>query len=763
VRTPHPPDPASAPADPGQLRGGRDRAAGTGRGGRSALRIQDPGRTSLRRAARVALVVPAMAAFAGTIVGDPGAALFAVFGAFSLLGLADFGGPTIPRARAYAVATVVGAGMVALGTLGSGSNWSAVAGTALVAFVVQFLGVFGGYVVAAQTAILLAFVVAVSVPASTGPTSARVAAWTLAGGISLAAAVLLWPRHARTQVRQRAADACQALAALLADPGAPNLQGQARAQIDAAHQAYGQAPLRPAGPARRDRALVDLVLQLDRAYEFAGRTADASQQRRAVPEEQALGQAIGQALEASAGVLGGASSRPDLAALDRARVAYREALSRRAGERLRAGDSAESVLDRLSGGFVWRLLAGTVLAIAVDAAAVAGRTVDDPPSPLPHWDAPRAGPQPWLERVRATLQTHLHPSSVWLRNSLRAALALGLAVLLTRMTHLQHSFWVVLGTLSVLRSNALATGRTAALAIAGTVVGFVIAAAVILAIGTSEVALWITLPIVAFLAAYVPTAVSFLVGQAAFTLFVIVLLDLLQPQGWQLGLVRVEDVALGVGVSLVVAVLLWPRGARGHLRSALAALYRADAACLDAAFGYLLGRRSRREVDTGRQAAAAEVARAGEAFDLFLTERGSRVLPTVTWGQVAAAGNDVLLAADAMEETGLLGYRTDGCQQCADRVGEDAAEVVGAFAGFAGQLQERRVPPAPGLRTAAETRGAVTGCLRAWRGAPGSPLGPTAIALAAAWFWSMEIARLAGDLAQPLAAVATTARSPWWR
>jgi uncharacterized membrane protein YccC len=74
---------------------------------------------------------------------------------------------------------------------------------------------------------------------------------------------------------------------------------------------------------------------------------------------------------------------------------------------------------------------------------------------------------------------------------------------------------------------------------------------------------------VAFLAAYVPTAVSFLVGQAAFTLFVVVLFDLLQPQGWRLGLVRVEDIALGVGVSLVVAVLLWPRGARGQLRSAL--------------------------------------------------------------------------------------------------------------------------------------------------------------------------------------------------
>lgn len=55
------------------------------------------------------------------------------------------------------------------------------------------------------------------------------------------------------------------------------------------------------------------------------------------------------------------------------------------------------------------------------------------------------------------------------------------------------------------------------------------------------------------------------------------------------------------------------------------------------------------------------------------------------------------------------------------------------------------------------------GCLRAWNGALDSPLGPTAIALATVWFWNVELARLDAELAEPLAAVADTARSPWWR
>jgi uncharacterized membrane protein YccC len=735
------------------------------RGRLHALRARDPGGTSLRRATRVAIVVPVMAASAGTIVRDPGAALFAVFGAFSLLGLADFGGPTIPRARAYAGATLVGAGLVLLGTLAFGSDWSAVIGTVLVAFAVQFAGVLGGYVAAGQTAILLAFVVAVSVPASTGGTWARVAAWTLGGGVSLAAGVLLWPRHARTQVRQRAGDACQALAALLAEPRLPAVQDQARARVEATHRAYDQAPLRPAGPARRDRALIDLIVQLDRALEFASRVADTRGPATvpAVPEEQTLRRSIGQTLEASAGVLRRGAPGVDPGTLDQDRAAFLEALQRWAAERLRAGEPAESVLEGLRGGAALRLLSHAALAIALDADVVAGLDVSDALTPLPHWNAPGAGPQPWLERLRVTLQTHLQPDSVWFRNSLRAGLALGLAVLLTRITRVEHSFWVVLGTLSVLRSNALGTGRTALLAIAGTVVGFVVAVTLTLAIGTSTVALWITLPIAVFLAAYVPTVVSFLVGQAAFTLFVVVLFDLLQPQGWRLGLVRLEDVALGIAVSLAVAVPLWPGGARGQLRSALAALYRADAACLDAAFAYLLGRRGERQVDAARRAAAAEVERTGEALEAFLTERSSRTLPTATWGRLAAAGNDVLLAADAMEAMALLGYRPRGCERCTDRVRADAAEVVSVLASFADQLQDRRVPPAPRIQAAAETRNAVVACLRAWRGTPDSPLGPTAIGLATAWFWNGEIARLGGELAQPLAAVASAAQSPWWR
>lgn len=51
---------------------------------------------------------------------------------------------------------------------------------------------------------------------------------------------------------------------------------------------------------------------------------------------------------------------------------------------------------------------------------------------------------------------------------------------------------------------------------------------------------------------------------------------LIAPAGWKIGLVRVEDVAIGCAVSLFVGLLFWPRGARAAMRRAMAQAYRAD-------------------------------------------------------------------------------------------------------------------------------------------------------------------------------------------
>src|SRR6185312_14258262 len=155
--------------------------------------------------------------------------------------------------------------------------------------------------------------------------------------------------------------------------------------------------------------------------------------------------------------------------------------------------------------------------------------------------AVRAGRR--VSSVASAAHTHASVRSVWFVNSLRGAVALGAAVAVADLGSVQHGFWVVLGTLSVLRTNAASTGATALRALSGTALGFVVGGVLLLAIGNGSIALWVALPVTVLVASYAPGTAPFVVGQAAFTVTVAILFNLLAPVGWKVGVVRIEDVA----------------------------------------------------------------------------------------------------------------------------------------------------------------------------------------------------------------------------
>jgi uncharacterized membrane protein YccC len=121
----------------------------------------------------------------------------------------------------------------------------------------------------------------------------------------------------------------------------------------------------------------------------------------------------------------------------------------------------------------------------------------------------------------------------------------------------------------VLRSSALTTGTTVVRAVAGTTIGFVLGAIVIELLGTDPIVLWVLLPLVAFGSAYVPEIGSFAATQAAFTMMVLIVFNLIVPSGWAVGLIRIEDVVVGASVGVVVSLLLWPRGAKTAVQQAV--------------------------------------------------------------------------------------------------------------------------------------------------------------------------------------------------
>ena len=183
---------------------------------------------------------------------------------------------------------------------------------------------------------------------------------------------------------------------------------------------------------------------------------------------------------------------------------------------------------------------------------------------------------------------------------------------------------MVLGTLSVLRTSAASTGSTAWRALAGTAVGFVIGGALLVGIGTAQSALWVALPLAVLVAAYAPGTTPFVVGQAAFTVTIVVLFNLLVPAGWTVGLLRVEDVAIGCAVSLAVGVLFWPRGVASIVGDDLADAFRTGAAYLTQAVDWAL---SELLVPPAAAVASASAGiRLDDAVRGFLTEQGSKRL-----------------------------------------------------------------------------------------------------------------------------------------
>lgn len=599
------------------------------------------------------VAMPIAFAFSEFVIHRPQFSTFAAFGSFALLVFSDFGGRPSRRARAYLVTTAVGLGLVALGTACQPNAVASVVAMAVVAALVSFLGLLGGYTASAGLTLILAFVLSVSVDNRSGAYGERLGGWALAGIIATVAALVLWPQRERHDFRR----ACGSVARKLAEAMTRRSAGlDATAASDGVRHGLedldnvaGASLYRPAGPTLHDRALAGLRDQLRRIRRTVERVAVAE-----TTQDRELVQATATTLEVMADALDDDDARvigPGVTTLVEARDAHRVAIEAEVegAENVGATDDASvaTVLDTLASSLPIRLAAYSTLVAATDAATALGTPLASDPSggaAVPASEA-RSGLAP---ATVSTLRANLHTSSVWTHNALRAGLALALAVLVARIGHVQNGFWVALGTVSVLRSNALGTGRNAASALIGSVIGFALAAPFVTIVGGNSVVLWIALPVTIFVSAYTPTVVHFVVGQASFTVMVVVLFNLIEPIGWRIGLVRIQDVAIGCAVSVVVVLLMWPRGARAQLRGAVEDQYLATAAYLATAFRTVLGLNTDAEAVDGRGTSVAAASRAGEAWQQYLAERSSKVEPPALWSDLVSSGRQLHSQAAAL-------------------------------------------------------------------------------------------------------------------
>ena len=554
--------------------------------------------------------------------------------------------------------------------------------------------------------------------------------------------------------------AASKLATTLADELDAVLRGESpKDHLDAAMAAKGEllgrfnaTPYRPTGLAATDQALANCVDLLEWCTSLI---ADAVRERHdltdAAPADRELIAISSSVLRDTATLLAGGDARPDIDGLERCRAAVLgriEDFGRAHRTRRRVGAPDFRQAAEIS--FHSNAVAVAVLGIAYETMIASG--LADPAwleARRARWYTGGTAGARTVQRVSSVAtaaHTHASLRSVWFVNSIRGAVALAVAVGVADLTTVQHGFWVVLGTLSVLRTNASATGATALRALAGTAVGFVIGGALVVAIGSDQTALWIAFPFAVLVAAYSPGTAPFAVGQAAFTVMIAVLFNLIVPVGWKVGVVRIEDVALGCAVSVVIGTLFWPRGVSSVVGDDLADAFRTGAAYLTQAVRWAAGARGD-EPDNGAAAGTAGV-RLDEALRGFLSEQGTKHIAKQDLWRLVGGSLRLRLTAHAVAEmpgdaTGLDAARAVLERRTATLTSwyEELAEQVGRPDHRA--VSELEPPSLAGAGKVDSSTGSYYGV------------------------WLCEhldhLSEHLGELVRPAAAVAEIRSRPWWR
>jgi uncharacterized membrane protein YccC len=474
----------------------------------------------------------------------------------------------------------------------------------------------------------------------------------------------------------------------------PFAQTELEARFRAEPRGKSRIQHRPTGPTGRTAALASLPDELDWLLSFLVPSAELPALELACAEDSEAMAAAADVLRTSAERLEGREVRPDFARLDAARDAVARALVRRLPE-LPTDTPAGVVPQALEPPFRIRAVTYSARQVAAYALLASGTAVPE----LDHADVAHPLPtRPALEATERVAVEHASVQSVWFQNSIRAAIGLAVAVYIAQRTNLQHGFWVVLGTLSVLRSNALGTGWSILSALVGTAVGIVVGALLVIGIGTHEAVLWAVLPVAILLAAYAPRAISFAAGQAGFTIVLFVLFNIIQPVGWRVGVVRVEDVAVGFAISLGVGLLFWPRGAGALLRDDLAAAYASGADYVVATARQLSEGNDSDDVARAGRASDAALHRLDDSFRQYLAERSATAFNVEDVAALVGGATRLRRAAQSLTSLGRMADGNTRLKRCGQNLGRELHALQSWYVMLGYALVNRRPVPPPHIR-----------------------------------------------------------------
>ena len=554
---------------------------------REWLEAKDPGLVAVKRAVRVTLAACVAFYFSLYVLGNTQMATFASFGCIAFGAFSEVTGEPWQRTKTYAVGLVASIVLVTLGTALAVNTWAAVAGMFVVGFAIAYAGVGGPRVAGVANGLQLLYILPSFPPYLPEALGSRLIGLILAVVLLAIADRVLWPPPVPTPFRHRLAQAIRAvrdrLTTLLGSAGDRQASPQSKGAQSAHAEPESEGALslqlsrirpleRPTGPGRHDRAAMHAATLLRGVEGRVTALAELAHQHRpavAHGEGATLLDVTARSLGDSAEALAGTpDDHRDRHGSDPDPVPVEDALAHYVRQREALAGSAKvdhDLVTRLRSAVVIEELAVWTRDLVEATRIMQDERVREPQAQSlaePFWYANRSALSLWWTRLHG----HFTPRSVLFQNAIRLATGLAAARLIAGVLDLSHGFWMLLATLTLMRTSVATTRAAVVPAFLGTVVGGLVAALVLALAGGNSVVYEVAFPFVMVMALAAGPLGGVLAGQAMFTLLVAILFAQMAPVSWRLAEVRVFDVVLGGLLGAVVGLLVWPRGAQGEMR-----------------------------------------------------------------------------------------------------------------------------------------------------------------------------------------------------
>ena len=651
----------------------------------------------MRRAVRVAAVACVGFYVCRYLVNDRVMATYALFAAVAMGFLSQIPGPAVRRSITLLWSVPVACLLVTAGTLLAGNVWAATAGMLVFGFFIAYAGVGGPRLVGLTAGMQLFFILPCFPPYAPDTLISRLIGVCVGLGLLALAERTLWPDPDPVGYEARLAKACEGLANNLTAraTGDPNAATATLASAEGSAEAIRPSRLppeaRPASAGRRDRALSDAGSMLRFALA----------RLREMPSGLAAPVAVAELLdtsartaEATAGALRGGPP-PDTDDLAGAFSATQRVRPERPGPD-DSDDTRMTALSLATADGVWAMATAVRVARAAPIESGHGtRRVRRERFPYAYASPVRL----WWQQFAA----HLTPRSVYFQGAVRVAVALAAARLVAGVLELSHGFWVLLATLTLLRSRAVDTRIALRPAIVGTVAGAAGVGVLLVVVGPRpDIYAAITPPIM--VAAFAAGAlIGPAWGQALFTVVVTLVFTQLAPAGAQLAGARVLDVFVGAAIGVAAGVLAWPRGAGGELRRSGARLLAAGGEAVRETAQVLTASRplpSLTDPSVGAMPRVKEAKLLADAsYGMYQTERHGAPESMVDWQAVTAAGHHIVRGSQLLRDT----YDPGSLAPWRPLVNDSATNVGEACGVLANALYEGRDPRAAPVAVAPAT------------------------------------------------------------